>query len=226
MRFGVVALGLLLPLIAVAQRVIPPGREPAVAALFAPYAVGRPVEADWIFDGFRIERDTIHVRLRAGDLDAGLILTAQEGAEASSVRTSSFAVQEVGPPSAAGARAALLAALRSNDDGTFWLVSAEPPRRSEHRSDEPLPRTTSRPTPWVAVGLALAALLGAALGCLPRKPGASVPSGKGSLESARGKDHEGGATAAGIDGDGDVATLGTLDAAEDEAVAVTRTLDP
>ena len=108
--------------------VIGPDRGADVLRLLLPYAMDGEVVPGWQLVGVGIGRRSIGLTLRGpGGEEAGIRLSHPEPAEAVASRTASFAVTPEGSDSGETARAALLAALRANDDGAFWRREALPP---------------------------------------------------------------------------------------------------
>lgn len=174
---GAVAVALLLGAAAGASAqgpIIGPGREEEVTALLAPHALGEEVADGWTLHAIRIGAHRITVSLRAADgAEARLELAHPEHAPDASARAPSFAVLQPDDPASAAARAALLRALRANDDGTFWdeppvLAPGGPREPSGERAGPAVPRPTTRESPAGPVLVALLAVVGAGLGLLRR----------------------------------------------------------
>lgn len=112
--------------------VIEPGREGDVLGLFTPYSLGQEIAGGYRLMRVRIEPTYIHVDLEgAGGQRAALSLHHPENAPEGSQRVGSFAVAvgsgALDPGSESGkAIARLLDAVRHNDRGSFFRVTAEP----------------------------------------------------------------------------------------------------
>lgn len=106
------------------EAVIPPGREADIRALAAPYTLGAEIVPGWSLHSIEIQPRTIHFHLRAGEAAARVTLDLPERAPAGAVALPSFALTEEGDASSLDARAALVRAIRANDDGDFWATAA------------------------------------------------------------------------------------------------------
>jgi hypothetical protein len=136
-------------------------------ALFAPHGLGGEVGPGWVLQRVSIAAGTITVTLRGPSegVTARVVLHHPDRAPDGSDATRSFGVVTEGPPASAAARAALVEALRRNDDGTFWdargLVATLPNLMDERHHERPLPEAVPRvvrDSPIRSVAFALLAL--------------------------------------------------------------------
>jgi len=116
----------LLPATATAQH-IPPGLEKDVLKLFEPYGVVAPADQvtdSVVIDSIIIDKTVVRVTLFRNDLSARLNLSARGSGKTPLLdATPSFDLwlaQPVEDEALAGAVGRLVAALKTNDTGTFW----------------------------------------------------------------------------------------------------------
>lgn len=132
--------------VAAAQPVIPPGQETRVLELLEPHGFGAQIDG-WHLEAVAIERSFVRITV-AGPAETAVLRLEHPDVSEATERTASFAVEREATSEAA--RAALdpwVAAIRANDDGTFWTEvrsvgrdgSPSAPRSSLDPIDLPLP---------------------------------------------------------------------------------------
>lgn len=128
-----------------APRVLRPGREKDILALFAPYGLGSKVTNHWKLWSIAIEAQRVEVHLQdPSGHDERFTLVHPDEASDVSERTSSFALQRASLKDSSSQEAAtlLFQAANKHDHGGFW----EEPKQDQVKPSQPSTMTTPSPS--------------------------------------------------------------------------------